>query len=116
MIVGIPLYEFVITVIALVLCGVVAGFLAGLLGIGGGIVFVPCFFFLFTGFFHISPDVAIVVATGTSLLCMIPTSISAARSQYRKGNSDLEVIKQWSVFMLLGVTVGILVSKYIGGA
>lgn len=47
---------------------------------------------------------------------MIPTSISAALSQNKKGNTDLAVIKSWSVFMLIGVVVGILVSKFLGGA
>lgn len=116
MLLGIPFSELVITIISLLLCGVIAGFLAGLLGVGGGIIFVPCFYILFTVFFHIDPNIAIVVATGTSLLCMIPTSISAARSQYKKGNTDLSVIKAWSVFMLFGVLVGIMVSKFFGGA
>lgn len=116
MFLGISLLELAISIGSLLLCGVVAGFLAGLLGVGGGIIFVPCFYLLFTGFFKINPDIAIVVATGTSLLCMIPTSISAARSQYKKGNTDLNVIKAWSVYMLLGVVVGILVSKVYGGA
>ena len=116
MILGITFVELAITIGVLLLCGVLAGFLAGLLGVGGGIIFVPCFYLVFTGFFKIDPNIAIVVATGTSLLCMIPTSISAARSQYKKGNTDIEVIKSWSIFMLLGVVVGILVSKVFGGA
>ena len=116
MILGIPLYELAITIGMLLCCGVVAGFLAGLLGIGGGIIFVPCFYFVFTLFFKVDPNIAILVATGTSLLCMIPTSISAALSQNKKGNTDLAVIKSWSVFMLIGVVVGILVSKFLGGA
>ena len=116
MILGITFVELAITIGVLLLCGVLAGFLAGLLGVGGGIIFVPCFYLVFTGFFKIDPNIAIVVATGTSLLCMIPTSISAARSQYKKGNTDIEVIKSWSIFMLLGVAVGIFASKVFGGA
>lgn len=115
MIFGISYAELGITVVSLMICGVIAGFLAGLLGIGGGIIFVPCFYLLFVGFFNVAPDIAMVVATGTSLLCMIPTSISAARSQYKKGNTDIEVIKKWSIAMLIGVVVGILVSKFYGG-
>ena len=64
MLLGIPFSELVITLFSLLLCGVIAGFLAGLLGVGGGIIFVPCFYILFTVFFHIDPNIAIVVATG----------------------------------------------------
>ena len=115
MIFGISFVSLAITIISLLICGVFAGFLAGLLGIGGGIIFVPCFYLLFVGFFNIAPDTAMVVATGTSLLCMIPTSISAAKSQYKKGNTNIEVIKSWSIAMLIGVIVGIMTSKFYGG-
>ena len=113
---GLSLSELLISNGVLVLCGVFAGFLAGLLGIGGGVVFVPCFFFIFSYFFHVPADTAILVATGTSLLCMIPTSISAARSQYKRGNMNLDIIKNWSVSMLCGVAVGTVVAKFYGGS
>ncbi len=116
MFLGIPMFELAETVIVLLICGVIAGFLAGLLGVGGGIIFVPVFTFVFTVFFHTPLDVSVLIATGTSLLCMIPTSISAARSQNKKGNTDMAVIKAWSIYMLIGVVVGIMVSKFLGGA
>ncbi len=109
------LVELISTVAILAVCGVLAGFCAGLLGIGGGVIFVPVFYFVFTYVFHTDPDDAMVLATGTSLTCMIPTSISAALSQYRRGNTDLTVIKNWSVAMLIGVGVGSLVSSFYGG-
>lgn len=112
---NLPLLELVVTVTVLATSGVLAGFLAGLLGVGGGIIFVPCFYFIFHLFFQVPAEVAIVVATGTSLLCMIPTSISAALSQYRNGNTDMEIIRRWSVAMLIGVVVGALISSFYGG-
>ncbi|MCR5536254.1 MAG: sulfite exporter TauE/SafE family protein [Succinivibrio sp.] len=112
---NLPLLELVVAVTVLAISGVVAGFLAGLLGVGGGIIFVPCFYFIFTLFFKVPAEVAIVVAAGTSLLCMIPTSISAAVSQYKNGNTDMEVIRHWSVAMLVGVVVGALISSLYGG-
>lgn len=85
----------VITSVSILLvCGAIAGFLAGLLGVGGGIVFVPALYFVFMHAFHVSPDLAIMIATGTSLMCMIPTSITAAISQYKRGNTELLVIKK----------------------
>lgn len=105
----------IFTVVILIICGVVAGFLAGLLGIGGGVIFVPVLYFVFMSFFHIPADVAIVLATGTSLMCMIPTSISAAISQYKRGNTDLNIIKSWSPYMFIGVVVGSVIAAFYGG-
>lgn len=116
MLFGLTLAQLLISIGVLVLCGVFAGFLAGLLGIGGGVVFVPCFYFIFSYFFKVPADTAILVATGTSLLCMIPTSISAARSQYKRGNMNIDIVKSWAVAMLLGVAVGTVVAKFWGGA
>ncbi|MDX2369030.1 MAG: sulfite exporter TauE/SafE family protein, partial [Colwellia sp.] len=50
------------TFLALVATGVLAGILAGLLGVGGGIVIVPVLFFLFQNF-GVSPESAMLVAT-----------------------------------------------------
>ena len=67
------------SVLALAATGVFAGLLAGLLGVGGGIVIVPVLFFLFQSF-GVSADSAMLVATATSLATMIPTSLSSIRS------------------------------------
>lgn len=112
---GLELSEVLYSVAVLAVCGALAGFLAGLLGIGGGVVFVPALYFIFIHAFKISDDLAIILATGTSLACMIPTSIVAALSQYRRGNTDLSVIKRWSVAMIIGVIVGTLISVNYGG-
>ncbi len=93
------------TLLALVATGVFAGILAGLLGVGGGIVIVPVLFFLFQSF-GVSPESAMLVATATSLATIVPTSISSIRSHNKKGNVDFELLKRWSVFILIGVLAG----------
>ena len=93
------------TLLALVTTGVFAGILAGLLGVGGGIVIVPVLFFLFQSF-GVSPESAMLVATATSLATIVPTSISSIRSHNKKGNVDFELLKRWSVFILIGVLAG----------
>lgn len=90
---------------ALVATGVFAGILAGLLGVGGGIVIVPVLFFLFQSF-GVSPESAMLVATATSLATIVPTSISSIRSHNKKGNVDFDLLKRWAVFILIGVLVG----------
>lgn len=93
------------TFLALVGTGVFAGVLAGLLGVGGGIVIVPVLFFLFQNF-GVSPESAMVVATATSLATIIPTSISSIRSHNKKGNVDFALLKRWAAFIFIGVMAG----------
>ncbi len=112
---GLELSEIIYSVSILAVCGAAAGFLAGLLGIGGGIVFVPSLYFVFMHFLNIDNGTAIVLATGTSLMCMVPTSIAAAAAQYKRGNTDMTIIKSWSFAMLLGVAAGTALSMKYGG-
>ncbi|MCE2573167.1 sulfite exporter TauE/SafE family protein [Motilimonas eburnea] len=93
------------TLLALIATGIFAGVLAGLLGVGGGIVIVPVLFFLFQGF-GVSPESAMVIATATSLATIVPTSISSIRSHLKKGNVDVELLRRWAGFILIGVLAG----------
>lgn len=97
--------EHLATILALIATGIFAGILAGLLGVGGGIVIVPVLFFLFQGF-GVSPESAMLVATATSLATIVPTSISSIRSHHRKANVDLDLLKRWAGCILLGVLAG----------
>ncbi|MFS0731965.1 sulfite exporter TauE/SafE family protein [Microbacterium sp. 1P10UB] len=69
------------TIVGLVALGLITGVLAGLLGVGGGIVVVPALMLLF--------DTSDLIAKGTSLLMMIPTAISGTVGNLRRGNVDL---------------------------
>lgn len=99
---------------ALVAAGVLAGLLAGLLGVGGGIVIVPVLFLIFQGL-GISPATAMVVATSTSLLVIVPTSVASARAHHRRGNVDLPLFRRWLWFMVAGVALGSQVVSRING-
>jgi len=70
-----------ITVIGLIVLGVITGILAGLLGVGGGIVVVPALMLLF--------GTSDLIAKGTSLLMMIPTAVSGTIGNVRRRNVDL---------------------------
>jgi len=93
------------TFLALIATGVFAGILAGLLGVGGGIVIVPVLFFLFQNF-GVSSESAMLVATATSLATIVPTSISSIRSHNQKANVDFNLLKRWVVFIFIGVMGG----------
>ena len=94
------------TLAALISTGIFAGILAGLLGVGGGIVIVPVLFFLFQSFGGVSGIGHAWLATATSLATIVPTSISSIRSHHKKGNVDFVLLKRWAGFILLGVLVG----------
>ncbi len=92
-------------ILALASTGIVAGLLAGLLGVGGGIVIVPVLFFLLQAN-GVSADSAMLIATATSLATMIPTSLSSIRAHWQKGNVDWLLLKGWSAFIVSGVLLG----------
>ncbi|WP_339719992.1 sulfite exporter TauE/SafE family protein [uncultured Paraglaciecola sp.] len=102
------------TILALVATVFFAGLLAGLLGVGGGIIIVPVLFFVFQSF-DVSMQSAMLIATATSLATIVPTSISSLKSHHNKGNVDFILLKSWSLFILIGVVIGsILVTQYGG--
>lgn len=101
-------------VLALAVTGCLAGVMAGLLGVGGGVVIVPVLFFLFQNY-GVSADLSMFVAVGTSLATIIATSISSVASHHRKGAVDWGILKRWSPFMIVGVIVGTWVAAQLSG-
>ncbi|UAA37126.1 sulfite exporter TauE/SafE family protein [Paraneptunicella aestuarii] len=97
--------QYLPIVLSLAAAGVFAGLLAGLFGVGGGIVIVPVLFFLFQSM-GVSPESAMGIATATSLACIVPTSISSIRSHHKKGNVDFQLFKQWLPAIFVGVFIG----------
>lgn len=93
--------------VAYLLTGAVAGVLAGLLGVGGGLIIVPALVYLFSQQ-HISPEVLTHMAVGTSLATIVITSISSVRAHH------LQKAVQWSVFKTLAI--GIVVGALLGAA
>ena len=106
------LIDFLPFAALLAVTGVAAGLLAGLLGLGGGIVMVPVLFFIFQAM-GVGSLEAMSMATGTSLAGMIPTAISSVRAHHRKGNVDVGIFRTWWVFILIGVISGsVLVTQF----
>jgi len=101
-------------VLALLFTGAVAGLLAGLLGVGGGIVIVPVLFYLF-GVLELAPQSAMHVAVGTSLATIIPTSIASMRAHWKRGSVDTDLLKVWAVAAFLGAMLGAVISGFVKG-
>lgn len=85
--------------------GGIAGVLAGLFGIGGGIVIVPVLEFAL-GILGVDPAVRMHVAVATSLATIIPTSIASAFAHHRRNAVDVEIVRRWAIFVLLGSLLG----------
>ena len=79
--------QWLVLGVAMLATGAVAGVLAGLFGIGGGIVIVPVLETTL-GFLGVDPAIRMHVAVGTSLATIIPTSISSARAHHRRNSID----------------------------
>lgn len=104
-----------ITVAALLLAaGAGAGVVAGLLGVGGGIVVVPVLFHLFT---HLGIDEAVrmKLAVGTSLATIVATAWASARAHYKRGTVDREFLRAYGPPIVLGVLVGSATASLVRG-
>lgn len=100
--------------IALIGTGILAGILAGLFGVGGGIVIVPVLYFLLQSF-GVSAESAMMIATATSLATIVPTSISSIRSHHAKGNVDVALLKYWAGFILVMAVAGSYLAHNVRG-
>ncbi|AZD32435.1 sulfite exporter TauE/SafE family protein [Pseudomonas chlororaphis] len=96
------------------LLGACAGVLAGLFGVGGGIIIVPVLVFSFTlqGF---DPSILTHLAVGTSLATIIFTSVNAVREHQRRGAVRWPIFAWMSLGILLGAGVGALTAEAISG-
>ncbi|NLC70592.1 MAG: sulfite exporter TauE/SafE family protein [Desulfuromonadaceae bacterium] len=98
--------EFTFPVLCLLgFIGCFAGFLAGLLGLGGGIIYIPMFLWAFN-VFGVSPEVIVHVAFGTSLGIIFPTAISSSLVHLRNGHIRLDQIGRLAIGSALGALVG----------
>lgn len=101
--------------LALAGTGVLAGVTAGLLGVGGGIIIVPVLYHLLQ-LAEVSPASAALIATGTSLATIVPTSLASLRAHHRRGNVDWALLVRWTPPMMVGVLAGGLLATRVGGS
>jgi uncharacterized membrane protein YfcA len=104
--------QWLILGVAMLATGTVAGVLAGLFGIGGGIVIVPVLETAL-GFIGVDPAIRMHVAVGTSLATIIPTSMSSARAHHSRNSVDVEIVRRWAVFVLLGALLGAWIASRV---
>lgn len=99
---------------ALVVAGLVGGLLAGLLGVGGGIIIVPVLYHLLSAM-GVDDDITMKIAVATSLTTIIATSAVSIRSHHRRGAVDVALLKSWGLPIFLGVIAGTAIGGMVDG-
>lgn len=104
--------EFLPHLLALVATGAVAGFLAGVFGIGGGAILVPVFYQML-GILDVDESVAMHVAVGTSLAIIVPTSIRSFLGHKARGAVDMDLLRSFCFVVPAGVVMASVAAAYL---
>ena len=91
--------------------GCIAGILAGLLGVGGGIVVVPLLYYVLN-YLNYDQSIIMHVAVGSSLLIIVPTSIRSAIQHRNRDSFDQKVFRKWIAPLILGTIIGAVLASY----
>ncbi|CAM3607151.1 sulfite exporter TauE/SafE family protein [Pseudoalteromonas maricaloris] len=101
--------ELILLFVYCALLGSVVGFLAGLLGIGGGLVIVPVLSSILLYFKVLPPEQVVIAAVATSLASILFTSTSSAIAHHKNGNVPWDV----APWIMTGVALGALISGFL---
>ena len=115
MLFGVPGAELAILAAAILIAGALAGFFAGLLGIGGAALIVPVLYEVFR-VLGVPDEVRFQLCVGTSLAFIVPTSLRSFAAHHAKGAVRMDVLRLWAVPVVLGVIVGALVAYVASSA
>ena len=107
--------SFTLLVFLGLLAGAGAGFLAGLIGIGGGIVVVPVVYYglISAG---ASENAAAHIAITTSLAAIMPTAVVSSFAHWRAGNTDFGFLREWGPGIATGVIAAQLLAPHVRGS
>lgn len=98
--------------VLLAVIGAFAGVLAGLLGVGGGIVLVPAFFYAFQTLGFDGPQL-MQLCLGTSLATIVVTSVRSVLSHNKKGAVDWDILKSWGPGIAVGAVIGVTIAAQL---
>ncbi|OAN81192.1 hypothetical protein A8B78_09275 [Jannaschia sp. EhC01] len=104
------LAEFLPMLALILAIGAIAGVVAGLLGVGGGIVLVPAFFFAFEGLGY-STDGLMQICLATSLATIVVTSVRSVLGHNKKGAVDWDILRTWGPGIAIGAGLGVLAAS-----
>ncbi len=98
----------------LLLVGSFAGTLAGLFGVGGGIILVPAISMVLQQLGVPVTD-AVRVAVATSLATIIPTSLTSLSAHHRRGNINWAILRHWIPLLIIGALLGGYLARFVNG-
>jgi len=107
---GTDISQILNLLIVLSLAACIAGFMAGLLGVGGGLVMVPALYYAFS-VLNFEIETKMHLALGTSLAIIIPTSIMSTRVHMKYNAVDFGLIKSFGIYIIIGVLLGTLLAS-----
>lgn len=107
--------EIAVLVLALLAAGLIAGFLGGLFGVGGGLVLVPALYHVF-GSAGAEGEARAHLAVATSLAVVVITSFRSLRAHRRSGAVDDSVLRAWGPWVALGGAGGAAIAGQVSGA
>ena len=106
--------EFLYFLISLLITGIFSGLIAGLLGVGGGLIVIPVVFYILN-FYNFSKDIIMHVAIASSLGVIFITSLSSMYAHYKLNNIDVNVVKKWLIGVVSGSIFGAIIASSING-
>ena len=106
--------DFLSFLLPLLVTGIFSGVLAGLLGVGGGIIIVPVVYFILK-FQSYSLDVIMHSAIASSLGVIVFTSMSSIYSHYRLKNINIIIVKKWLFGIIFGSIIGSILASFLSG-
>jgi uncharacterized membrane protein YfcA len=107
---GTDISQILNLLIVLSVAACIAGFMAGLLGVGGGLVMVPALYYAFS-VLNFEIETKMHLALGTSLAIIIPTSIMSTRTHMKYKAVDFGLIKSFGIYIIIGVLLGTLLAS-----
>ena len=105
--------EYLPFIAALLVVGAGAGLIAGLFGIGGGVVMVPAMYYVLGALGY--PDHAMHAAVGTSLMVIVATSLRSVSAHAKRGAVDLQILRTWTPWIVIGALAGSAVADLAPG-
>jgi len=106
--------EFLYFLVSLLITGIFSGLIAGLLGVGGGLIVIPVVFYILN-FYNFSKDIIMHVAIASSLGVIFITSLSSMYAHYKLKNIDANVVKKWFIGVVFGSIFGAIFASSIDG-